>query len=274
MSKFIFLSAFITMLILIGFQSCNESNALNKQGKELPETGCENIKTLPVLFHQNAAEYRALCYQAFNSARIMLDQDLRRAGLSKQQAIVVDVDETVLDNSPYEASCIQQGVHYPALWNEWVEKKSAGPVPGALDFLLYAKEKGIEIFYVTNRKEELRQPTLENLKSLGFPNASTGFLLMRTEISSKKARRSVVSENHRIIMFIGDNLNDFSEVFEKKSVSERFELTDQMKSDFGSRFIVLPDMMYGEWEGALYDYDYSKKEAEKSDMRNKKLIGF
>ena len=204
----------------------------------------------------------------------MLDQDLRRAGLSKQQAIVVDVDETVLDNSPYEASCIQQGVHYPALWNEWVEKKSAGPVPGALDFLLYAKEKGIEIFYVTNRKEELRQPTLENLKNLGFPNAKTEYLLMRVETSSKKERRAIVAEKHRIIMFIGDNLNDFSEVFEKKAVSERFDLTDEMKSDFGTRFIVLPNAMYGEWEGALYDYDHLKTGAEKLEIRYEKLISF
>ncbi len=266
----------IVLFLVFGtvFQSCKDSSAFSKQSGEDPTLASSDHLTMAVLYQQTAAEYRALCYQAFNVAKYQLDQNLRIMGLQRQQAIVVDIDETMLDNSPYEAKCILENVNYPDYWDEWMNASNAKPVPGVLEFLKYAESKGIEIYYITNRKEKYREQTLKNLKMLGFPNAENKYIMLKTDESSKKARRDIVSETNKIIMLIGDNLNDFSEVFEKKSIPERFELTDKMKKDFGSRFIVLPNAMYGEWEGAMFDYNYSMTDREKEEARHRSLQSF
>jgi 5'-nucleotidase (lipoprotein e(P4) family) len=271
------MKAIVILLFVITLSflnSCKDSSAFSKQNDDEPALTSSDHLTMAVLYQQTAAEYRALCYQAFNVAKYQLDQNLRIMGLQKQQAIVLDIDETVLDNSPYEAKCILENVSYPDYWDEWMNASNAKPVPGALEFLKYAESKGIEVYYITNRKEKYREQTLKNLKSLDFPFAQNDHLFMKTDESSKKARRDVVSETRKIILLIGDNLNDFSEVFEKKSVSERFELTDENQQEFGKRFIVLPNAMYGEWEGALYNYDFSKNNIEKQELRNEHLKKF
>jgi 5'-nucleotidase (lipoprotein e(P4) family) len=265
---------FTGFLVLSVLNNCSNSSAFNKNGSADPPVSQGDHLTMAVLYQQTAAEYRALCYQAFNLARLQLDQNLKRMGLMRQQAIVVDIDETVLDNSPYEAKCILDGVQYPAYWDEWVELEQAEPVPGALEFLQYAESKGIEIFYITNRREKHRDATLRNLKKIGFPFAQNDFLLMRTDEAGKKTRRDQVAESRQIIMLIGDNLNDFSEVFEEQSVSDRFAYTDSLKAEFGTRFIVLPNAMYGDWEGAVLKYDNTKASFEKELMRRKALTGF
>ena len=262
------------ILVFTQLNSCKNSTAFSPNNGDDPQISNSEHLVMAVLYQQTAAEYRALCYQAFNLAYLQLDRSLRIMGLMKQQAIVVDIDETVLDNSPYEARCILDDILYPEYWDEWMNASSAKPVPGALEFLKYAESKGIEIFYITNRKKKYREQTLKNLQNVEFPFATNGHLLLRTDSSSKKARRDKVSETHTIILLIGDNLNDFSEVFEKKSIPERFELTDKMQKEFGNKFIVLPNVMYGEWEGALYDYDYTISNESKSHLRHSHLEKF
>jgi 5'-nucleotidase (lipoprotein e(P4) family) len=267
----------IVFLGLISFSvinSCSNSNAFNSSPDPEPSVNSNDHLMMAVLYQQTAAEYRALCYQAFNLAQFKLDQSLRIMGLMKQQAIVVDIDETILDNSPYEARCIVDGITYPESWDDWILAANAKPVPGVLEFLKYAGSKGIKVFYITNRKEKSRESTLNNLISLGFPNADNEHLLMQTDQSSKKTRREKVAENHFIIMLIGDNLNDFSEVFEKKLIPERFEMTDSLKNEFGNRFIVLPNAMYGDWEAAVYKYMYPSNPADKSELMKKALSKF
>lgn len=273
MKKYLFFIVLFGISITI-FQSCKDTSAFSKPDNDDPALTSSDHLTMAVLYQQTAAEYRALCYQAFNVAKYQLDQNLKIMGLQKQQAIVLDIDETVLDNSPFEAKSILNNTNYPAYWEEWMDASNAKAVPGVLDFLKYAESKKIEIYYITNRAEKYRKQTLRNLKMLGFPNAEDKYLMLKTDESSKKARRDKVSETNKIIMLIGDNLNDFSEVFEKKSVAERFQLTDEMKTEFGKHFIVLPNAMYGEWEGALYDYDYSQASSQKNELRLKNLSDF
>lgn len=259
---------------IISLQACKQSNAFSGNNGETPEITTHEHLTMATLYQQTAAEYRALCYQAFNIAKIRVDESSKMLGGMKQKAIVVDVDETVLDNSPFEAHCILENVGYPNGWDEWMNKSNAIPVPGALELLQYAKTKDIDVFYITNRKEMYREQTLKNLKELNFPNATDDHLMLKTESSSKKIRRDKVLETHNIIFLIGDNLNDFSEVFEKINIEERFKITNKLQSEFGQKFIVLPNAMYGEWEGALYNYDYGQSDLQKSELRHKFLKGF
>ena len=275
MKKQILTLNFLLIALSLNFStSCQNSTADNPDGEKPLEINPAEHQVNAVLYQQTAAEYRALCYQAFNIAKLQLDIRARAMGLSRQQAVVLDIDETVLDNSPHGAKCILTSKLYPAHWKEWMDVANAKAVPGVLEFLKYADKNGIEIFYISNRKVKYLEQTLKNLKGLGFPFADKDHIFLRTETSGKKARRDIVSETYDIALLIGDNLNDFSEVFEHKPIAERFELTDKMKEEFGKRFIVLPNAIYGEWEGAIYNYDYSKSEPEKSKARYNHLQDF
>lgn len=267
----ILVSLWVFTIIL---QSCQQTNASSNKNGDEPEVVSTEHLTMAVLYQQRAAEYRALCLQAFNIAKLRVDESMKQIGLSKTGAVVVDIDETVLDNSPYEAKCILENVSYPTYWDEWMNASSAKPVPGALEFLNYVQSNKMEVFYITNRKEKYRAQTLKNLQDIGFPFADNEHLLLRTDESSKKARRAKVSEKYNIVLLIGDNLNDFTEKFEKLGVEERFKLVDEIADQFGNRFIVTPNPMYGDWEGALFNYDYNLSPGEKAKLRKSNLIDF
>jgi 5'-nucleotidase (lipoprotein e(P4) family) len=227
------------------------------------------------LWTQTAAEFRALTYQSFNYARLLFDRDLRNMRRNRmKRAVVVDVDDTVLDNSRYQASLILNRKNYgSSAFTEWCKIADAPEIPGAVEFLKYVHAKGARVFYVSNRSQADIACTSENLKKLGFPDVSDETLLFRTDTSSKEARRQAVAKKHRIVLLMGDNLNDLAKVFEKKPIAERFAAVDAMKNDFGSRFIVLPNAMYGEWEGAVYEYK-SLSDQEKAARRRAILKDF
>ncbi|MEO6334351.1 MAG: 5'-nucleotidase, lipoprotein e(P4) family [Pyrinomonadaceae bacterium] len=229
-----------------------------------------------VLYMQKSAEYRALCFQAFNVAHMRLDADLDKKNnkkLSKAErkmprAIVVDIDETVLDNSPAQARGIKTNSPYNSKdWYAWSNMRKAKAVPGSVEFLNYAVSKGVKIFYISNRDEQNeKQATLENLKSVGFRDISSDNVMLRTTESTKEGRRKLVSDRYRIVILVGDNLDDFSEVFEKKPIADRFAVTVQMRESWGRNFIVLPNAMYGTWENAIYEYQ-RLTEAQKAEKR-------
>lgn len=213
------------------------------------------------LYQQKSAEVAALCHQAFNLAELRLNQILADHPYDKPLAIVVDVDETVLDNSPFEAKSILENTDYPKYWGEWCELASAKALPGAAEFLNYAASKGVETFYVTNRKVEFQEATMKNLAAKGFPFVDDAHMFLRTTESSKEPRRIEIQKSYEIVILMGDNLNDFTDVFEGKSREDRHKLIRSLKAEFGNKFIVLPNAMYGEWINALLKYEsYPKKE--------------
>ncbi len=227
------------------------------------------------LFMQKAAEYRALAYQAYNLARWQLDADLDKKNLKKlpkaeqkkPRAVMIDIDETVLDNSPNQAFQIKNRAAFNNKdWLAWVEMRKAKAIPGAVDFVNYANSKGVNVYFVSNRNEVERTATIENLKRVGIVNVRDENVLLRTKDSSKEERRHVILQKHRIVLFIGDNLDDHSKGFEKKSVADRFAETDRAKDLFGKQYIMLPNAMYGTWESAIYGYE-RLTDAEKAEKR-------
>jgi len=234
-----------------------------------------------VLYQQKAAEYRALAYQAFNIARWQLDADLDKKNFKKlpkderkkPRAIIVDIDETVLDNSPASANTAKNNLPFNVRdWYAWGEMRKAKAVPGAVDFLNYAVTKGVKIFYITNRDEVQKQATLDNLKSVGFNDVSADNVWLRQSPaeSTKEPRRLSVAAKFRIVMLMGDNLDDFSNVFERKSIADRFSEADKARELWGKRFIVLPNAMYGTWENGVYNYE-RLSEQQKAERRSAAL---
>ena len=227
------------------------------------------------LYVQKAAEYRALAYQAFNLARWQLDCDLDKDTIKKlpkaernrPRAIIVDIDETVLDNSPAQAAGIKGRTAFNQKdWYAWGEMRKAKAIPGAVDFLNYATSKGVKVFYISNRDEVQKQATIDNLKNVGFQDVSAENVLLRTTESTKTPRRQHVSEKYRVVLIMGDNLDDFSDVFERKTVADRFAEVDKIKTEWGKKWIVLPNAMYGTWENAIYEYQ-RLTEAQKAEKR-------
>ena len=228
---------------------------------------------LAALWQQHAAEYRALCHQAYNIATSRLDWLLQNNTANKPLAIIADIDETVLDNSPYASKLIKEDIDYAReSWFAWGRKVSAEPVPGSVAFFQYAAKQGVAVFYVSNRMHEQLTETINNLQKHGFPQAQATNVLLRTAESGKEARRQQIMEDHAVVMLLGDNLSDFNQAFDDQSTAERNALVTQFKDRFGSEYIVFPNPTYGDWEtDGLYEGKYDWTAAEKAAIRKKKL---
>jgi 5'-nucleotidase (lipoprotein e(P4) family) len=205
------------------------------------------------LFQQKAAEYKALCIQAYNIARLRLDEALKQPS-AKPKAIITDIDETFLDNSPYSVHQALQGKDYVGTsWSQWTAMGTADTLAGALSFFNYASANNVEVFYISNRRDAEKQGTLQNLQRYHFPFADTQHLILRKDVSSKEPRRQQVAASHEIVLLLGDNLADFSSLFDTmRTTDERAAAVGQLASEFGKKFIVLPNANYGGWEDAVY----------------------
>ncbi len=269
MRKKILKTVCLTILLAMIFPT--KSGHTNAETQSYTLRDLNEQLVMGTLWYQKSAERRAISYQAFNMARLIFHVDLEKGTFGKKRAVVVDIDETVLDNSPYEAGVIGQDHGYPTGWGEWINDARAEALPGAVEFLNYVVEKGADVFYVSNRKARFKEPTMKNLKALGFPQVIDTHVLLREDTGDKEPRRQKVRENNRIVLLMGDNLNDFDSIFRKKGVDERLAAVDGLKEEFGRKFIVLPNPMYGEWEGSIYNYNWKMSPEEKSEARKSNL---
>ncbi|WP_157986486.1 5'-nucleotidase, lipoprotein e(P4) family [Chitinophaga alhagiae] len=214
------------------------------------------------LWQQRAAEYKALCLQAYHAAAQRVEVMSHQQTL-RPRAIVTDIDETVLDNSPYSAKTALAGRPYSQKeWEEWTALAACDTVPGAPSFFKYAAEKGFTIYYVTNRLENERAATLKNLQRWGFPFADNEHLVLSNGNSNKEPRRLEIAKKFEIAMLVGDNLGDFAAVFYHRLPEERSAAVDELRAEFGERFIVLPNVMYGDWVTALYPRGLTEAQAD------------
>ena len=231
-----------------------------------------------VLWVQSSAEYEAATAGTYTSASRALElghADSSWTAATEQDgeyrhlpaAVILDVDETVLDNTPYQARLIEDGDTYgPESWGAWVAEARAPAISGALEFTRGAARAGITVFYVTNRDSALEDATRANLERLGFPLAvQEDVILTRGERpewgSDKSSRRAHIAQRYRIVLLVGDDLADFVAA-DRASVSERRALVERFRANWGTRWIVLPNPMYGSWERSLLGFaDLSEEEA-------------
>lgn len=229
--------------------------------------------TNAVLWQQTSGEYRALCFQAYNFARLSLKEALWADTSKKLNCVIVDIDETVLDNSAFQGHEIKKDLSYnPADWTEWTNLSQADTVPGALAFLKFAASKNIETFYVSNRDEKDYRATLKNLQKFGFPYADDAHLVVSKGTSNKEPRRQKIAETHNILLLCGDNLSDFSNIFYRDG-KNTFEQVNGNQALFGTKFIVLPNPMYGDWEKPLYQGE-KLSEKDKAKQRLERLKSY
>ncbi len=243
----------IGFCILLIISSCSIHS--NREQKVLPTMNPREYQLGAYLWFQHSAEYKALTYQAYNIAREKVERDLEDKH-NKKRAVILDIDETVLDNSVGGAYEIKNKIAWDSVnFARWVKLKKAAAIPAALDFIKFLQQRQVEVFYISNRKVAMFDDTYINLVEQGFPVKKENLLLM-VDTHSKEPRRLSVEKNYHIILLVGDNLIDFHKDFDKSPLSRRDALTGQMKAEFGSRYIILPNPLYGDWENALgYDKD-------------------
>ena len=230
-----------------------------------------------VAWVQTALEYRLIAGQTWRAALTQLDRALatpdwdalvpdERANPATglPPAVIVDIDETVLDNSPYQARLVRDGLAYDEVtWDAWVREGKARPVPGAVEFAKAAAQRGVTVYYVSNRAAHLQAPTLANLRAAGFPVASDdqflglGFIVdgCESQGSEKGCRRQHVGRTHRVVMQFGDQIGDMATILANTPAGRREALAPYL-GWVGERWFVIPNPSYGSWEGALFDNDW------------------
>ena len=230
-----------------------------------------------VLWVQRSAEYQAAAAQTYRAATDHLDAALAQAdwdalvpaergnaGAGLKPAVVLDIDETVLDNSPYQARLVRDGGQYSdPSWDAWVEERKARAVPGVVAFARAASARGITLVYISNRAVHLKDATLANLRSAGLPVADDSVFLglgtvvpgCEQEGSEKDCRRRLAGQRYRVLMQFGDQLGDFVRI-DSNTPAARAQLLASHGDWFGQRWWMLPNPTYGSWEPALFGNDW------------------
>jgi acid phosphatase len=181
-------------------------------------------------------------------------------------AVILDVDETVLDNSPYQARLTRDGKEFDEFsWAQWCKEAAAKALPGALEFTRFAAAHGVAVFYLSNRAQDLNAATVANLRAMGFPvEGDNNFLGLGSYVknceqlgSEKGCRRKLVSQQYRVLMQFGDQIGDFVDVLANTPAGRDAAVRPYLDW-FGERWFVLPNPTYGSWEPALFNNDWSQ----------------
>lgn len=248
------------------------------------------------LWMQTSSEYRSACLQIFRAAKRQLGSALLQrnttAALEQQAAlhdpqghvaqlppaVILDVDETVLDNSAFQAHLIETGGQYdPGEWDQWISTHTSPPIPGVTEFIDACRSAGVTVFFVTNRRTETRDATLANLKKLDLIRDGDAETLLckndrPTWTSDKTTRRASIAECHRILLILGDDLNDFLSVGIRPSSEARRALAEEQAAMWGEKWFILPNPTYGGWERSIHNWQDGSPRETKLRFKRDALI--
>jgi len=239
------------------------------------------------LWMQTAIEYRANCLTVYALAKTRLDEaladknwtayDQTGAYRDLPPAVILDLDETAIDNSAFEAGLVVDNSDFnPKTWDDWIKIAQAKAIPGAVEFTNYANSKGVKVFYVSNRAAAQKAATKQNLQALGFPSSgNVDTLLMKNDRpewsgNAKGARLAYVAKSYRVLLLFGDQMGDFTDQY-NTSISERDQTFEALKAHFGHDWIMLANPAYGSWESAAYGHDFKLPNDEKHALKTEAL---
>ena len=212
-------------------------------------------ETMGLLWMRTSAEYRALAYQGYNVAMNAVKMAVTDPSHQRKPlAIVLDADETVVDNTKLMGESIANGNgRFDApWWRQAVHQGKSQAMPGAVEFLNEVHKQGVEIFYVSNRYAPVNlDVTIQNFKELGFPSVDKDHVLLFEKDSDKQPRFDRIAKKYYVVVYMGDNAGDFPIGTKGKTLAERNAIIDAHKEDFGTTFVVFPNPAYGSWVSAL-----------------------
>lgn len=228
-----------------------------------------------VLWVQTAPEFRVSCEQVFRLGAAHLNEALEDpfwTAATEQTgdyfqlppAVVFDIDETVLDNSPFQARLAADRVDYVhEEWGRWVSEAQADPLPGAAHFVKLLRARGVTPIFASNRSAEQKAATVANLReALEYPDLKDDQVLLKGGKpewgSDKTSRREELVKEYRILFLFGDVYEDFVELGDL-APEQRVAKAQEYSEHWGVRWYLLPNPSYGTWERALYDYGADKQ---------------
>lgn len=262
---------FFTMVTLVAV------SALGWQKDKPQPTELQTRSLYAALWMQTSGEYVACCLQTYRIAGDQIERNLkelqaREIGLPAEQrgkppAVVMDLDETVLDNAVYQTYLYDSGLDFtePDFTKFTTDHRtSIRIVPGAKEFIARMDALGVTVAYVTDRVEESRQATIESMalggiNTAGLDDAEGVRLILKHGEHDKVSRRAKVLAKHQVIGFVGDQLGDFSDEFTpkdktmepRKAAEFRREAVYAARGRFGIDWFVLPQPVYGSWQRLL-----------------------
>lgn len=285
----------LAAVLLLALAGCATSTARHEAAPisappaaAAPAGPAANDNLNAVAWTQTAIEHDLIYREVYRHALETLPAALRDArwdALAKEDrvaplkglkpAVILDIDETVLDNSPYQAQLVREGKEFnEATWAQWCRLAQARPLPGALEFTRAAAARGVAVFYLSNRAQDLNDATLQNLRAQGFPVADDGHFLGLGVVvpgceqngSEKGCRRQKIARDYRVLMQFGDQLGDFLDVL-ANTVDGRAAAVQPYLDWVGQRWFVLPNPTYGSWEPALFDNAWSQPAAQRRQAK-------
>jgi 5'-nucleotidase (lipoprotein e(P4) family) len=199
---------------------------------------------------RDAAEFHAVVLQTYRAAtgRVEEQAAARTAG---SWAVILDADETVINNLQYQIERGRLGLGFtPESWNAWVKRREATPLPGAARFLARVRELGGRIAIVTNRLGSECDDTEAVFRAHAL---MYDVMLCRPDgtPSDKNPRFAAVERGQAfglaapldVVVVIGDNIHDFPGLSQQTRAGG-----DAAFGDFGVRFFLVPNPMYGSWQ--------------------------
>ncbi|MDU2930470.1 MAG: 5'-nucleotidase, lipoprotein e(P4) family [Veillonella sp.] len=232
-------------------------------------------ETMGLLWMRTSAEYRALAYQGYNVAMNLVKMAVTDPSHQRKPlAIVLDADETVVDNTKLMGESVASGNgRFDApWWRQAVHQGKSQAMPGAVEFLNEVHKQGVEIFYVSNRYAPVNyDATVQNFKELGFPSVDKDHVLLFEKDSDKQPRFDAIAKKYYVILYMGDNAGDFPIGTKGKTLAERNGIIDAHKEDFGTTFVVFPNPAYGSWVSALAKGYQNLSPEEQKQVNNKYL---
>jgi len=236
-----------------------------------------------VVWLQTSTEYAAVAAGIYATATAALEEIAKvEAGRTHRMAIVLDIDETVLDNSRYQAQLVFDDTTYEGgTWDQWIALRAAPAVPGVVDFIRTSQALGFHVAFITNRACRARPDTAEdcpqkldtrvNLEEIGVDTGSTTLFLRgehpadrcrallsaaeRTDgkwSSDKTSRRECVRLDHDIVMLFGDQLGDFTEEQGGSSGESGRDIAAEFSEHWGKTWFMLPNPTYGGWRPGAF----------------------
>jgi len=227
---------------------------------QLPEEVADETRNSllwAVAWKQTAAEYFALCHQAYNLARIRVEQAMvGRSNSMKPLAVITDMDDTIMHARSYWGYLIKEGKEFfdDPIWDEWLPDNEITAAPGAKTFFDFCHDNNVEVFYVTNRDQgdKTYSYAMQQLVHLDMPYADDDHLYVFRETSDKTPARDEIMAKFDVAVTLGDNLNDYKRDYYVKDVDERMRLMERDSEEFGRDFVLLPNPTDGHWVRAIF----------------------
>ncbi len=255
------------LIVLIAVACSSQKDVPAAEGEVMKgQLSQQNVDA--AVWYNTSAENYYLYQQTYYYATIQLMKKLSETPADdRPPAVVLDIDETVLDNSPYMLQLIQQNDTYSEeTWERWVQQANANLLPGVKEFLSFCEENGVMIFYISNRSIKHIDVTITNMVKYQLPNADPDHVLLQETTSDKTDRRMRAMSEFNVVLYVGDNLRDFDEIFSDRSKSYGKEVVKAELQQMLPQYIILPNPMYGQWQ-RIFSFPEGATEAERAKAK-------